>query len=69
MKGEYLDVLGMIECLNGREQIMKFKIAEEEKKRSDLKELEKLSAGKTTMKSLFSSKAKKEGNIITLQSQ
>ena len=24
VKGEYLDVLGMIECLNGREQIMKF---------------------------------------------
>ncbi len=69
MKGEYLDVLGMIECLNGREQIMKFQITAEEKKRSDLKELEKLSAGKTTMKSLFSSKAKKEGSILTLQSQ
>lgn len=59
----------MIECLAGREQIMKFQIQAEEKKRSDAKELEKLSAGKTTMKSLFASKAKKEGNIINLQSQ
>jgi hypothetical protein len=63
IKGEYLDVLGMIDCLNGREIIIKAQMGTEEKKRSEQKEFEKLSAGKTTLKSIFSSKAKKETSM------
>jgi DNA-directed RNA polymerase beta' subunit len=66
IKGEYLDVLGMIDCLNGREIIIKAQMATEEKKRSEQKEFEKLSAGKTTLKSIFSSKAKKETSMQNL---
>ena len=59
-------MLGMIDCLNGREIIIKAQMATEEKKRSEQKEFEKLSAGKTTLKSIFSSKAKKETSMQNL---
>ena len=56
----------MIDCLNGREIIIKAQMATEEKKRSEQKEFDKLSAGKTTLKSIFSSKAKKETSMQNL---
>ena len=59
-------MLGMIDCLNGREIIIKAQMGTEEKKRSEQKEFEKLSAGKTTLKSIFSSKAKKETSMQNL---
>ena len=59
-------MLGMIDCLNGREIIIKAQMATEEKKRSEQKEFDKLSAGKTTLKSIFSSKAKKETSMQNL---
>lgn len=35
MKGEYLDVQGMYDCLQGREGVMKAQLQTEEKKKSD----------------------------------
>ena len=67
MKGEYLDVQGMYDCLQGREGVMKAQLQTEEKKKSDQKELDKLSQGKTTFKSILKSKSQKESNILTLQ--
>jgi len=35
MKGEYLDVQGMYDCLQGREGVMKAQLQTEDKKQSD----------------------------------
>ena len=56
MKGEYLDALGMFDCLQGREQVMRAQLSTGEKLESDKKELNKLKDGKTTFKSLLKSK-------------
>lgn len=66
MKGEYLDVQGMYDCLQGREGVMKAQLSTESKKKEDQKELDKLSAGKTTFKSLLKSKSQKESKVLTL---
>ena len=67
MKGEYLDVQGMYDCLQGREGVMKAQLTTEQKKKDDQKELGALSAGKTTFKSLLKSKSQKESKVLTLQ--
>ena len=67
IKGEYLDVKGMHEALMGREGTMKAMLATEQKKRDNSKELQKLSEGKKTLKSVFKSKTQKESNILTLK--
>lgn len=66
IKGEFLDVKGMIDAMNGRESTMKAQLACENKRRSDQTELEKLSLGKTTMKSFFQSKSGKDKTILNL---
>ena len=67
LKGEFLDVSGMYDALQEREGVMKAQLNTEQKKRDDQKELDKLTLGKTTMKSLFKSKSQKESNILSLQ--
>ena len=57
LKGEFLDVSGMYDGLQGREGVMKAQLNTEQKKRDDQKELDKLALGKTTMKSIFKSKS------------
>ena len=56
LKGEFLDVQGMYDGLMGRESVMKNQLGTEQKKRDDTKELNKLSEGKKTLKSIFKSK-------------
>lgn len=56
----------MINAMKGRENIMKRQLATESKKRSDQEELEKLSLGKTTLKSFFKSKDSKQQDILNL---
>lgn len=60
IKGEMLDIAGMLNAMKGRDLTMKKQLAEEGKKRDDQMELEKLSLGKTTLKSFFKSKSGKE---------
>ena len=60
IKGELLDVIGMMDAVNGRQEIIKKQTSTEEKRASNQKELDKVSMGKTTMKSLFKSKSGKE---------
>lgn len=67
IKGELLDIKGMNDALLGREQVVKMLSATEGKKRSDQSELEKLSQGKKTIKSIFKSKSSKENDILNLQ--
>ena len=47
----------MYDCLQGREGVMKAQLATEDKKKADQKELDKLSQGKKTLKSVFKSKS------------
>lgn len=67
LKGELLDLKGMSDALQGREQVVKQQSATESKKRSDQQEMEKLSAGKTTLKSIFKSAKSKDNEILALQ--
>jgi len=46
---------------------MKNQLNTEQKKRDDMKELDKVSSGKTTMKSLFKSKNAKESSLLSLK--
>ena len=68
LKGELLDLKGMADALAGRETVVKQQSACESKKRSDQQEVEKLSQGKTTLKSIFKSSKSKENDIVSLQS-
>ncbi|CDW91301.1 px domain containing protein [Stylonychia lemnae] len=67
LKGELLDLKGINEALLGRELVVKQQSQCESKKRTDQQELEKLSQGKTTIKSIFKSKSSKESEITNLQ--
>lgn len=67
IKGELLDIKGMNEALQGREQVVKMLSATEAKKRNDQQELEKLNLGKKTLKSIFKSKSSKENDMLNLQ--
>jgi len=53
--------------MKGREIVVKKCSDCENKKRDDQDELEKLSLGKTTLKSFFKSKTGKEKDILNLQ--
>lgn len=67
VKGELLDLKGMSDALAGRENVVKMMSATESKKRDNQQELEKLSQGKTTLKSIFKSNKSKENDILNLQ--
>jgi len=67
IKGEMLDIAGMLNAMKGRDLVMKRQMATEGRKRDDQQELEKLSLGKTTLKSFFKSKTGKEQDILKLQ--
>lgn len=69
IKGEMLDIQGMIDAVKGREGVMKKQLAAEQKRREDQTELENLSLGKTTLKSFFKSKSGKEQDILNLQAR
>merc|ERR1712127_95945 len=69
IKGEMLDIAGMLNAMKGRDLVMKRQMATEGRKRDDQQELEKLSLGKTTLKSFFKSKTGKEQDILNLQSK
>ena len=57
----------MLDAMKGRENVMKAQIYTEGRKRDDQEELEKLSLGKTTLKSFFKSKSGKEQDILKYQ--
>ena len=69
MRGEMLDIAGMINALKGRELVSKRQQACEGKKRDDKEELDSLSLGKTTLKSFWKSKESKQQDILSLQSR
>jgi hypothetical protein len=60
IKGEQLDMKGMLDALVGREGIMRQYINSENTRRDDQTELDKLDMGKTSFKNFFKSKDSKE---------
>jgi len=67
IKGEMLDLLGMMDAMDGREEVLKAQMSLESNKRDKQVELEKMSLGKTTLKSFFKSKGTIEKNILSYQ--
>jgi len=57
---------GMYGALEGRESLMKDQLALEKKIKSDQNEVNKLTEGKKTMKSIFKSKSKKEDSVVKI---
>lgn len=66
LKGELLDIKGIADALAGREHVVKQQSATASKKRSDNTELDKLTAGKSSIKNFFKTKSSKENDIINL---
>jgi len=67
IKGEQLDMKGMLDALQGRESVMRVQMGLEQKKRDNEAELMKLDAGKTSMKNFFKSKSSKESSKLTIK--
>jgi len=67
LKGEALEVKGMIDAMQGREKLISSQQKTEDKKRDRQTELDKMSMGKTTLKSFFKSKSKIEKDILNYQ--
>ena len=62
-----LDIQGMLNAIKGRDDVIRRLADTENKKRDELEELDKLTMGKTTLKSFFKSKEGKENDIKLLQ--
>ena len=69
IKGEILDIKGMIDALTGRENVIKTSHKLEESKQSKQKEVDSMTMGKSTMKSFFKSKSTIEKDINKYQLQ
>ena len=67
IKGELLDLLGARDAMDGRDAVVVNQQELEKKKKDKQTELEKMSLGKTTMKSFFKSKSTIEKDIISYQ--
>lgn len=64
LRGEILDTKGMVDAMNGREMQQKIHTKMMEKKREKQEELDKMTLGKTTLKSFFKSKNTIEKDIL-----
>lgn len=67
IKGELLDVRGMMDAMSGRDGVIQKQLKTEQKIRDKQKELDKLTLGKTTLKSFFKSKSAVEKDILNYQ--
>lgn len=66
--GEINDIEALQEAIKGRDHILNTKKKIESKKNSDTEELNKLNAGKKTLKTLFKSSSGKQAKITVLSS-
>ena len=67
IKGEYLDLMGMLDCLQGREIVMGFQLNLEKKIVNDMSTMESNKAGKTTIKNFWKSAASKATKAAELE--
>lgn len=67
IKGELLDVRGMMDAMSGRDAVIQKQLKTEQKIRDKQKELDKMTLGKTTLKSFFKTKSGVEKDILNYQ--
>lgn len=67
LKGEQLDMKGLLGALIGRETVMRSQMAMEQKRRDNQSELDKLEMNKTSFKNFFKSKNSKDQSKLTLK--
>jgi hypothetical protein len=67
LKGECLEIKGMMDAMKGREKLIEAQQKSEERKRDKQTELDKMSMGKTTLKSFFKTKSTIEKDILNYQ--
>lgn len=67
LKGEILDIKGMIDAINGRDKTIEAQHKAEENRRTKQSELDSMTMGKTTLKSFFKSKSTIEKDINKYQ--
>ncbi len=67
VKGEQLDLQGVMDAVSGRLGLIRKIHDLESKQKSDKVEMEKLMAGKKTLKSFFKTASKKENDIHSLR--
>lgn len=67
VKGEHMDIKAMSDAINGRENVMRTQLSMENKRRDATSELDKLSLGKTTLKSFFQTSTGKSKAMTELQ--
>jgi len=60
-------VRGMMDAMNGRDGVIQKQLKTEEKIREKQKELDKMTLGKTTLKSFFKTKSTIEKDILNYQ--
>lgn len=69
IKGECLNLQGMLECLRGREMVMEHQLNLEKKIVSEQSKANSLKSGKTTITNFWKSKSSKESQAVSLQNQ
>lgn len=66
IKGECLNLQGMLECLKGRELVMEHQLNLEKKIVADCSKANTLKKGKTTITNFWKSKSSKESEAVSL---
>lgn len=69
IKGEYLDLQGMLDCLQGREVVMKHQLECEKKIVTSQNKVDSLKANKMSMTTFWKSKSTKEKDALNIQTQ
>lgn len=64
LKGECLEIKGMMDAVNGRDKMIERQQKAEERQRDKQEELNKMTMGKTTLKSFFKTKSTIEKDIL-----
>ena len=67
LKGEYLNLIGMLDCLKGRELVMEHQLNLEKRIVNDTKTLNNIKGNKTTLTNFWKTKSSKEAQGVTLQ--
>lgn len=66
IRGEMLDIAGMVNAMKGRQQVSLRQTNVREKKRDDEEEIQKLQTGTLSLRNFFKSKDSKQNDIVRL---
>lgn len=69
IRGEMLDIAGMVNAMKGRQNVINRQNALKTKKREDEEELGKLQTGQLSLRNFFKSKDSKQADILKIQEE